>query len=87
MAFQAQVGMDKVLEALGIKGQFVRRIVIDLEVGSAIKVYIERFAEKEQIEGVAKALTNTNVEVVEVAGLTVEEPESPSPKVAFRKFL
>jgi hypothetical protein len=67
---------DRLLEALysaGVIGDdytYIRRIVIDLEVGSAGRIYIERFADDEQLVPALTAGIRI-VDTAEEAGKTI----------------
>lgn len=66
--------LNRICDALGITGP-VSRVVIDCQVRSVCKVYVERYASGDQLADAAKAVAD-EFEVVEAKRLAVFPPET-----------
>ena len=60
---------QKLIKALGIEGQNVRRIVIDCECNSFVKVFIERYLDTTNADEIVKDLADTEKTVQQVQNI------------------
>lgn len=77
MAFaRGHEAMGRVLDALGLRGQAVNKLVIVCEVNAPVVVYVKRLAHEEEMDAIADNLIEPapqEVQVATVNGLEVDE--------------
>lgn len=65
--------MEKLVEALGLKGQPLRRIVIDCPYDDVVTVYIQRLLQDEETDKVAEAVTVDECQVLETTAIHIDD--------------
>ena len=74
MKMQAgHVVLSKIADALGLQGQAITRIVLDVAVKSVPKLYIERYASGEECEALATALKIIELDVTSAISDGIEQ--------------
>lgn len=71
MAASVQLGLDiiqKMRKAGLIEGNVTRRCIIDIPYDGVVKVYIEKFADKDQFEVLCDIMGGGGYEIVQVEG-------------------
>ena len=73
----------KVAEALGLGDRGVRRIVIDIEVDNAAKVYVEEYLSKESVDALAATVAEGRERIEVISADEVSIRQIPGPFVAY----
>ena len=64
--------LHKIADALGLEGQPIRRIIIDCSIDDALRVHVEKFADKGEADALVEALKGATAEVSNAADVRTQ---------------